>query len=80
MDFRTDRVTELARQVRDGERSATELVQHSLKAIEELDGLVNAFVAVDAEQALRQAAAIDQVIAAGGDPAVPVRFGRRSKG
>ncbi len=68
MDFRTDRVTELSRQVRDGERSATELVQHSLKAIEELDGLVNAFVAIDAEQALRQAAAIDQVIAAGGDP------------
>lgn len=68
MDFRTDRVTELARQVREGERSATDLVRHSLAKIDELNPVVNAFVSVDADQALRQAAAIDQIIAAGGDP------------
>lgn len=68
MDFRTDRVTELAADVRAKRRSAVELTRHSLAQIEALDGVVNAFVAVDAARALDQAAAVDQVIAAGGDP------------
>jgi Asp-tRNA(Asn)/Glu-tRNA(Gln) amidotransferase A subunit family amidase len=68
MDFRRDRVTALAQQVRSKELSATELTQHSLRMIEERNGDINAFVAVDAEKALEQAAAIDQIVASGGDP------------
>ena len=68
MDFRTDRVTELAADVRARRRSAVELTTHSLQRIEALNGTVNAFVAVDEERALDQAAAVDQLVASGGDP------------
>ena len=68
MDFRTDRVTELARQVRAGELRAVDLTRHSLEQIERHNPAVNAFVVVDGDQALEQAAAIDQLIASGGDP------------
>jgi amidase len=47
--------TELARMVRAGEISATELVQTSLERIEELNPGLNAFVQVDAERALATA-------------------------
>jgi amidase len=47
--------TELARMVRSGEISATELVQTSLERIEELNPGLNAFVQVDAERALATA-------------------------
>ena len=56
-------VTELARLVREGELSARELVQASLDRIGALDGEVNAFVDVFAEDALAEAGAI-----APGDP------------
>jgi amidase len=46
---------ELAAMVRGGEVSARELVELSLRRIEELDGRLNAFVDVDAERALRAA-------------------------
>ena len=68
MDFRTTRVSELAEQVRSGAVSATELTRHSLERIDALNPTVNAFVAVDPEQALEQAAAIDQLVAGGVDP------------
>jgi amidase len=47
--------TELARMVRSGEISASELVQSSLERIEELNPSLNAFVQVDAERALATA-------------------------
>jgi amidase len=47
--------TELAGMVRSGEISARELVQSSLERIEELNPSLNAFVQVDAEQALATA-------------------------
>src|SRR5208283_3252318 len=50
--------TELARMVRAGEISATELVQTALERIEELNPALNAFVEIDAEGALAAAAAI----------------------
>jgi amidase len=50
--------TELARMVRSGEISATELVQTSLERIEELNPALNAFVQVDAERALATAEGI----------------------
>src|SRR4051812_4958272 len=51
-------VCELAARVREGELSARELVQASLDRIEALDGRLNAFVDVYAEDALAQADAI----------------------
>jgi aspartyl-tRNA(Asn)/glutamyl-tRNA(Gln) amidotransferase subunit A len=58
----------MAQLVRSGRVSARELARESLARIEELNPTVNAFVAVDAERALDQAAAVDQIVATGGDP------------
>jgi len=68
MDFRRVPVAELARQVRSREISAREVVAASLHRIESLNPEVLAFVAVDPERALAQAAALDDAVAAGGDP------------
>ncbi len=68
MDFRTIPVAELARRVRDKELSAREVVAGSIRRIEEKNPELLAFVAVDAERALEQAGAVDQLVAAGGDP------------
>jgi amidase len=57
--------TELAEMVRSGEISARELVETSLERIEELNPVLNAFVDVDAEQAL---AAADDVGPGDGRP------------
>lgn len=68
IDLRTASVTELAGQVRSGQLSARELVAHALARIEALNGDLRAFVAVDADRALDQAAAVDAAVAAGRDP------------
>ena len=68
MDFRKTSVDELAGQVRRGELSARELTGHALGRIDELNPTLNAFVAVDGERALEQAAAVDQIVATGRDP------------
>lgn len=68
MDFRTLSVAELARRVRDGEMSAREVVTASLERIEAVNPTISAFVAVDADRALEQAGAVDQMVATGGDP------------
>ncbi len=60
MDFRSHRLTDLAHAIRRRELSAREVVGAALDRIEALDGEVNAFVAVDAERALRDAADVDQ--------------------
>jgi amidase len=49
---------QLARLVRDGELSASELVEVCLRRIEELDPHINAFAEVDGERALARAAEI----------------------
>ncbi len=49
---------ELAAMVRSGEISARDLIEHSLRRIEELDPTLNAFVEVDAERALEAAGQI----------------------
>jgi len=67
MDFRTTTPAALAARVRAGELSARELTEAALARIDELNPSVNAFVAVDGEQALREAAAVDDTIARGGD-------------
>ncbi len=68
MDFRTTSLSELATQVRTKQTSARELTQHALDRITALNPHYNAFVAVDAEQALSDAAELDERIAAGEDP------------
>ena len=68
IDFRTTSLAGLARSVRAKEVSARELTQAALDRIQRLDPIYNAFVAVDAERALDEAAAVDARIAEGGDP------------
>ncbi|MGH9090225.1 MAG: amidase [Acidimicrobiales bacterium] len=68
MDFLRTPLVDLAAQVRSGAVSAREVTGHALARIEALNPTLHAFVAVDGERALEQAAAVDQVVAAGGDP------------
>ena len=67
MDFRTTTVAQLADDVSAKRVSARELVGAALARIEAVDAKVNAFVAVDEERALADAAAIDARVAAGED-------------
>lgn len=68
VDFLDDSAAELAAMVRRKQVSSRELVQHALDRIDAVDPLVNAFVEVDAEQALADAAEIDERVASGSDP------------
>jgi Asp-tRNA(Asn)/Glu-tRNA(Gln) amidotransferase A subunit family amidase len=68
MDFRPETVSDLAARVRAKDVSARELTQGALDRIDEVNGTVNAFVAVDGDAAMRDAAAVDELIAAGEDP------------
>ena len=68
MDFRTETAVDLAAQVRDGRRTAGELVEHALSQIAEHNSALNAFVAVDGTRARAGAAAVDAKVAAGIDP------------
>src|SRR5690606_34540672 len=65
--FRHVTVADLAEQVSSRKVSARELVQASLDRIERLDGEVGAFVAVDGDAALAEAAGIDDRVARGDD-------------
>ncbi|MEQ1785833.1 MAG: amidase family protein [Acidimicrobiales bacterium] len=67
MDFRTTTVAALAADVSAKRTSARELVSAALARIEEIDPRVNAFVALDGERAMADAAALDARVAAGDD-------------
>jgi Asp-tRNA(Asn)/Glu-tRNA(Gln) amidotransferase A subunit family amidase len=67
MDFRRVSVAEIAEQVSARVVSAREMTEAALARIDRLDGELGAFVAVDAEAALADAAAVDERIAAGQD-------------
>ncbi|MFZ6002833.1 MAG: amidase [Actinomycetota bacterium] len=67
MDFRQTTVAALAADVSARRVSARELVQTALDRIEAVDPQVNAFVALDGEAALAEAAAVDERIASGED-------------
>lgn len=71
MDFRRTTVAALAEDVAAKRVSARELVQVALDRIEAVDPRVNAFVALDGEAALAEAAGIDERIAAG-EPVGPL--------
>ena len=66
LHYRT--LTELARMLRLGEITSTQLVQHSFERIQALDGQLNAFRLVCPERALDQAQAADRQFSAGEDP------------
>jgi len=68
IDFRTTSLADLAGAVRTRQISARELTGHALERINALNPAYNAFVAVDAERALAEAAAVDEATAKGGDP------------
>ena len=61
----TRTLAQLAGDLRARRFSATELARHLLERIERLDGELNAFITVTAEQALAQAAAADRRLAKG---------------
>jgi aspartyl-tRNA(Asn)/glutamyl-tRNA(Gln) amidotransferase subunit A len=67
MDFRDTSVAAIAADVTALRLSAREVVAAALDRIERYDGDLGAFVAVDADAALADAAAIDERIAAGED-------------
>ena len=67
-DFRTVTVEALAAMVRDRTLTAAAVTEHALERIEALNPTLNAFVAVDADGARRQAEAIDERLDAGDDP------------
>ena len=60
MDFRDHRLVDLAAQVRSRELSARDVVEAALARIEELEPKLNAFVTVDGDRAMADAAAIDE--------------------
>lgn len=70
MDDRWTPAWELAEQVRSGARSAREVTEAALRRIAALNPGLNAFIQVDAEGALRQAADIDARVARGEDPGI----------
>ncbi len=67
MDFREVTLTDLAEQVSAGALGARELVGAALERIDRLDDKLGAFVAVDPEVAMAEAAAVDERIARGED-------------
>jgi aspartyl-tRNA(Asn)/glutamyl-tRNA(Gln) amidotransferase subunit A len=68
MDFRSESVVALAEQVRGGQASARQVVDHALDQIAKLNPTINAFVSVDEDRARAGAEAIDAKVAAGVDP------------
>jgi aspartyl-tRNA(Asn)/glutamyl-tRNA(Gln) amidotransferase subunit A len=67
VDFRRETLADLVAQVRSRSVSARDLAQAALARIEAVNPAVNAFVAVDGDRALADAAALDERIAAGED-------------
>jgi len=62
---------ELAAALRGGETSASEILEATLRRIEEVDGSVRAYLRVTADEGRAQAAAVDERLRAGGElPAV----------
>ena len=59
---------EIARAVRAGELSARAVIDAHLETIDSREGEINAFNIVLADEARAAADAVDQLVAAGGDP------------
>jgi Asp-tRNA(Asn)/Glu-tRNA(Gln) amidotransferase A subunit family amidase len=72
LDFRHTSLGELAGAIRSKALSAREVVSHALERIDELNPSINAFVAIDGERALDDAARVDDAIARDPDAAGPL--------
>lgn len=59
---------EISRRVRAGEWRAVEVARTAVEAAERLEPVLGAFAAITPERAFAQAAAVDALVAAGGDP------------
>ena len=66
-DFRTVTVAALAAMVRERDLTALAVTEHALERIKALNPILNAFVAVDGDDARSQAATIDERLDAGDD-------------
>src|SRR5439155_10992899 len=67
-DFRNESLASLAQQVRTGKVSSRELTEHALSRIDALNKEINAFVSIDGDRALAEAAAIDDKVSGGQHP------------
>jgi aspartyl-tRNA(Asn)/glutamyl-tRNA(Gln) amidotransferase subunit A len=72
LDFRRTSLAELATAVRTKALSARELVTHALERIDALNPTINAFVALDGERALADAARLDDAVVRDPDAAGPL--------
>lgn len=60
--------TEIVKQVRNRERSASHVVESALREIAMKNGSINAFTTVTTDRALQRARSIDEMLSAGEDP------------
>ncbi|MDI9461769.1 MAG: Asp-tRNA(Asn)/Glu-tRNA(Gln) amidotransferase subunit GatA [Saccharofermentanales bacterium] len=67
MDMQKMNLTQMAAALRAGEFSAVELTRHYLAQIEAQDESINAYITVTSDQALAQAAKVDQALMSGKD-------------
>ena len=67
MDFRDHSISELVKKVKNKEISAKELTESALSNIEKYDAAINAFCALNAEDAIKQAETLDKKISDGED-------------
>ena len=67
MDFRDHSISELVKKVKNKEISAKELTESALSNIEKYDAAINAFCALNSEDAITQAETLDKEISDGED-------------
>ena len=65
MDFRDHSIAELVKKVKNKEISAKELTESALSNIEKYDAAINAFCALNTEDAIKQAETLDKKISDG---------------
>ena len=67
MDFRDHSISELVKKVKNKEISAKEITESALSNIEKYDAKINAFCALNSEDAIKQAETLDKKISDGED-------------
>ncbi len=67
MDFRDHSISELVKKVKNKEISAKELTESALSNIKKYDAAINAFCALNSEDAIKQAETLDKKISDGED-------------
>ena len=62
MDFRDHSISDLVKRVKNKEISAKELTESAISNIEKYDGAINAFCALNNEDAIKQAESLDKIL------------------